>query len=117
MKKSLAIAFLAFSIFSCGIIGSLNSNTSIKPRDTFVLGNNQHGIFRTHLKNEGVTVLKVYQSFHGVALDPVLVEPQEKIYLKTPKNTALLIENTGDQYASVSLKVKGDLNLGMTYIP
>ncbi|CAM3466075.1 Lipoprotein [Flavobacterium longum] len=117
MKKSVLFASLGFSIISCGITGSLNSNTSIKPHETFILGKNQHGVFRTQLKNEGTTALKVYQSLDGNSHHSVLVLPHEKVFVKTPKNTALVIENTGDQYASVTLKVKGDLNLGMTYNP
>lgn len=117
MKKILLFASLGFSIISCGIIGSLNSNTSIKPHETFILGKNQHGAFRTQLKNEGTTVLKVYQSSDENSPNPVLVQPHEKVFVKTPKNNALVIENTGDDYGSVTLKVKGDLNLGMAYNP
>jgi hypothetical protein len=116
MKKSLALAVLLISTFSCGIIGSLNSNTSIKPKESFILGNNKHGSFKTHLKNEGVTILKVYQApIGGGSYSTILINPQESATVRTEKNTALVIENTGNEYASVTLKVKGDLNLGMTY--
>lgn len=116
MKKSLALVALLISTFSCGVLDSLNSNTSIKPKENFVLGNNKHGSFKTHLKNEGTTLLKVYQApIDGGTHSPILVKPQESVSVKTEKNTALIIENTGDEYASVTLKVKGDLNLGMTY--
>ncbi|MDI6048563.1 hypothetical protein QLS31_01825 [Flavobacterium sp. XS2P24] len=116
MKTIIAIFAILFITTSCGIIGSLNSNTSIKPKESFVLGNNKHGSFKTHLKNEGVTILKVYQApIDGGTHSPVLINPQESVTVKTEKNTALIIENTGGEYASVSLKVKGDLNLGMTY--
>lgn len=116
MKKSLAFTAMIAVTFSCGVFGSLQSNTSIKPLETFVLGNNEHGTFRTHLKNEGVTVLKICQKpITGGSYSPVLVNPKQSIEVKTEKNTALIIENTGDAYASVTLKVKGDLNLGMAY--
>lgn len=112
----IVIAAVTWSAFSCGVIGSLNSNTSIKPHDRFVLGQNPHGKFKTHLKNEGVTVLKIFQApIEGGSHSPILVNPQETVQVKTDKNTALVIENTGNEYASVTLKVKGDLNLGMTY--
>lgn len=58
----IVIAAVTWSAFSCGVISSLNSNTSIKPHDRFVLGQNPQGKFKTHLKNEGVTVLKVFQA-------------------------------------------------------
>ena len=116
MKKKLALVVLVLSTFSCGVFGSLNSNTSIKPFEKFVLGNNEHGSFKTQLKNEGVTVLKVYQApIAGGTHSSILIKPKESTTIKTEKNTALIIENTGNEYASVTLKVKGDLNLGMTY--
>jgi hypothetical protein len=116
MKTIIASLSILFFTASCGIIGSLNSNTSIKPNESFVLGDNKHGVFKTNLKNEGVTVLKIYKApIAGGTNSPQLVKPQETIFVKTEKNTALIIENTGNEYASVTLKVKGDLNLGMTY--
>lgn len=116
MKKIIALTATIWSIYSCGIIGSLNSNTSIKPHERFVLGQNEHGKFRTYLKNEGTTVLNIFQApINGGSYSPVLVNPQETIQIKTAQNTALVIENTGAVYGSVTLKVKGDLNLGMTY--
>lgn len=116
MKKSIVVALLFIGTVSCGVFGSLNSNTSIKPKEKFVLGNNKHGSFKTHLKNEGVTILKIYQApIDGGSYSPILVNPKETATVKTESNTALIIENTGDEYASVTLKVKGDLNLGMTY--
>lgn len=116
MKSLIALFGTLLLVTSCVVFDSLNSNTSIKPNESFVLGNNKHGSFKTHLKNEGVTVLKVYQApIDGGTYSPVLIKPQETTTIKTEKNTALIIENTGDKDASVTLKVKGDLNLGMNY--
>lgn len=116
MKKIILLAYVIIATASCSVFSSLNSNTSIKPKERFVLGNNKHGSFKTHLKNEGVTVIKIYQApIDGGTYSPQLLKPQETATVKTAKNTALVIENTGDEYASVTLKVKGDLNLGMTY--
>jgi hypothetical protein len=116
MKATIALFAILLLTTSCGVFSSLNSNTSIKPKESFVLGNNKHGSFKTHLKNEGVTILKVYQApIDGGTYSPILIKPQEFASVTTAKNTALIIENTGDEYASVTLKVKGDLNLGMNY--
>jgi hypothetical protein len=116
MKTILTTIFASLFFSSCGIFSSLNSNTSIKPKESFVLGNNEHGAFKTHLINEGVTLLKIYQApMEGGTYSPIFIKPKETFSVKTEKNTALVIENTGDDYASVTLKVKGDLNLGMTY--
>ena len=35
---------------SCSVFGSLTSNTLIQPKDSFVLGNNEHGTFKVKLK-------------------------------------------------------------------
>jgi hypothetical protein len=116
MRTRLALAALMIFISSCSVFTSLNSNTSIQPKESFVLGNNKHGIFRTYLTNEGETNLKVYQApIEGGSHSPIVLKPKESAKVKTDKNTALVIENTGDVYGSVTLKVKGDLNLGMTY--
>lgn len=116
MKSTIALFAILLLATSCGVFGSLNSNTSIKPKESFVLGNNEHDSFKTHLKNKGVTILKVYQApINGGTHSPILIKPQETTTIKTEKDTALIIENTGNEYASVTLKVKGDLNLGMTY--
>ncbi len=116
MKTVIALFGTLLLTTSCGVFSSLNSNTSIKPKESFVLGNNKHGSFKTYLKNEGVTILKVYQApIDGGTYSPFLLKPQETATVNTEKNTALIIENTGDEYASVTLKVKGDLNLGMGY--
>lgn len=116
MRTSLALVVLLITFSSCGVFNSLHSNTSIKPKESFVLGNNQHGVFKTRLTNEGITDLKIYQApINGGTHSPILLKPKETATVKTERNTALVIENTGDAYGSVTLKVKGDLNLGMTY--
>jgi len=71
---------------SCSVFGSLNSNTSIKPNETFVLGKNQHNAFKTYLKNEGTTTLKIYQApINGGTHSPVVIKPKETATIKTAK--------------------------------
>lgn len=114
--KKLAILFFAFCFTSCSVFSSLNSNTSIPPKEKFVLGDNSHGKFKTHLRNEGETALHIYLAPNeGGTHTHVELQPKESTSVTTPKNTALIIENLGEKTASVTLKVKGDLNLGMTY--
>ena len=116
MRATIFTLLVALTISSCGIFSSLNSNTSIKPKESFVLGNNTHGSFKTVMKNVGQTELKVYKApINGGTHSPIVLKPQESATIKTDKNTALIIENIGDLQASVDLKVTGDLNLGMTY--
>lgn len=116
MKYCTALIIALLLTTSCSIFSSLTSNTTIKPNESFVLGNNQHGSFTTYLKNEGATVLKIYQApIDGETHSLLVIKPKETVTVRTEKNTALIIENTGNEEASVSLKVRGDLNLGMNY--
>lgn len=116
MKYCTALIIALLLTTSCSIFSSLTSNTTIKPNESFVLGNNQHGSFTTYLKNEGATVLKIYQApIDGETYSLLVIKPKETVTVRTEKNTALIIENTGNEEASVSLKVRGDLNLGMNY--
>lgn len=116
MKYCTALIIALLLTTSCSIFSSLTSNTTIKPNESFVLGNNQHGSFTTYLKNEGATVLKIYQApIDGETYSLLVIKPKETVTVRTEKNTALIIENTGNEEASVSLKVRGDLNLGMGY--
>ena len=112
------ITTLAMSILtsSCGVFNSLNSNTSIKPNDSFVLGNNEHGSFKVKLKNVSKNEIIVYEApISGGTHSRLKVAPNGSITAKVDRNTALVIENQSSDYASVDLKVTGDLGLSMTY--
>ena len=112
------IAALALSIItsSCGVFGSLNSNTSIKPNDSFVLGNNEHGPFKVKLKNVSKNDVDIYEApISGGTHSRITLKPNESVTAKVDRNTALYIENKSSDYASVDLKVTGDLGLSMTY--
>jgi PBP1b-binding outer membrane lipoprotein LpoB len=112
MKTILSTLVFAFFLSSC----SLTSNTIIKPKDSFVLGNNQHGSFKVKLKNVSKNNLEVYQApIEGGKHSFQKVKPNEYTNVKVDRNTALIINNMSKDTASVNLKVTGDLNLGMTY--
>lgn len=116
MKKNVILLVLATVLASCGMFSSLNSGTTINAHEKFVLGDNPHGNFRTHIRNDGSTTLRVFQAPNaGGTHSPILLEPTQSTYLKTDENTALVIENTGSVAGFVSLKVKGDLNLNMGF--
>ena len=101
---------------SCGIFESLNSNTSIKPLDSFVLGNNEHGPFKVRLKNVSTNDITIYKApFAGGTHSPQIITPNETVIVKVDRNTGLVFENKSNDYASVDLKVTGDLGLSMTY--
>ena len=105
---------IAFSVFlaSC----SLTSNTIIKPNDSFVLGNNQHGSFKVKLKNVSKNNLEIFHApIDGGKHSSQKVKPNEYATVKVNRNTALVISNTSKDTASVDLKVTGDTGLSMGY--
>lgn len=116
MKKILILSVLYVSTISCGVFGSLTSNTKISSKDKFVLGDNKHNSFKSFVKNDGTTILKVYHApIDGGTHSPIFLDPKESTTIKVASNTALVIENTGDVETNVSLKVRGDLGLSMGY--
>ncbi len=116
MKTIITTILFALSITSCGVFGSLTSNTIIKPNDSFVLGNNEHGTFKVKLKNVCNHDLKVFLApIAGGTHSPIVVSPNETITVNTDKNTALVIENKSNEQASVDLYVTGDTGLSMGY--
>ena len=116
MRTTITTLFLLLTLTSCGVFGSLTSNTTIKPNDSFVLGNNEHGSFKVKLKNVCNHDLKVFMApIDGGTHSPVIVKPGETVTVKAERNTALMIENNSDQEASVDLYVTGDTGLSMGY--
>lgn len=112
MKTILTTLLLATIFTSC----SLTSNTIIKPNDSFVLGNNEHGSFKVSLKNVSKNNLEVYHApIEGGKHSSQKVKPNEYATVKVDRNTALIINNTSKDTASVDLKVTGDTGLSMGY--
>ena len=109
------------AFFACVILvhftsacSSITSNTIIKPKDSFILGKNQHGAFEVKLKNVSKTALDVYHApVDGGKHSLQAVQPGEQITAKVERNTALIIENKSDQSASVDLTITGDTGLSM----
>lgn len=116
MKNVATTIFLALLVTSCGIFGSLTSNTIIKPNDSFVLGNNEHGTFKVKLKNISNHDLKIFMApIAGGTHSPLIVKPNQSLTVKADRNTALVIENKSNESASVDLHVTGDTGLSMGY--
>lgn len=116
MRTTFTTLFLILTLTSCGVFGSLTSNTSIKPNDSFVLGNNEHGSFKVKLKNVCNHDIKVFMApIDGGTHSPEIVKPKQTIIVKAERNTALIIENKSDEEASVDLYVTGDTGLSMGY--
>jgi len=112
MKSLFTTLSLAILLASC----SLTSNTIIKPNDSFVLGNNKHGAFKVKLKNVSKNNIEVYHApIAGGKHSSQKVKPNESATVKVDRNTALIINNTSKDTASVDLKVTGDTGLSMGY--
>lgn len=113
--KNLIIVCLSFAIAATSC-RSLTSNTTIKPKDSFVLGNNEHDAFKVKLKNVSATNLTVYLApIEGGTHSPQVVKPSQSVSVKVAKNTALVVSNNSNQTTSVDLKVEGDTHLSMGY--
>ena len=113
MKIFFSIICLTMLLVSCG---TLTSNTSIKPNDSFILGNNKHGAFKVKLENVSKNDIEVYKApIDGGRHSLQVVKPNDKVTVNVDKNTALFIQNKSNDTASVNLKVSGDVNLSMGY--
>jgi hypothetical protein len=113
--KKLLFSSLAITLFfsSCR---TLNSTTSIKPYDAFILGNNKHGAFHVKLKNVSINNLELWKApIDGGKHSPITVKPNETVKVNVDKNTALRINNNSADQATVELLVKGDTGLSMGY--
>ena len=115
-KTIIALFATLLLVTSCGVFGSLTSNTTIKPNESFVLGNNEHGTFKVKLKNVSNHDLKIIMApITGGTHSPITVSPNETVTIKAERNTALIIENKSKESASVDLYVTGDTGLSMGY--
>jgi hypothetical protein len=80
------------------------------------LGNNEHGKFKVTLKNVSNHEIEIYFApIEGGNYSRQTVKINQVITTKVARNTAIVIENKSNEWASVDLKATGDLNLGMTY--
>ncbi len=116
--KKLIISCIVFAILatSCLSLTSLKSNTVIKPNDSFVLGNNEHGSFTATLKNVSTNDLTVYLApIKGGTHSPQVIKPKQSVFVKVDRNTALVVSNKSNEITSVDLKVVGDTGLSMGY--
>lgn len=115
MKSLIVIIAFIGSIFTAGC-QTLRSGTTIKPQDSFVLGNNEHGKFTVNLKNTSKQTIEVYHApINGGKHSSQMVEPNQSVKVKVDKNTALIFGNQSMDTVTIALKVNGDLGLSMGY--
>jgi hypothetical protein len=110
--KLIVLTVLSLVAASC----RLTSTTNIEANQTFLLGNNPHGVFRARVKNISKNDVTVYRApIDGGRHSFETIKPGETIKVKVERNTALVINNASNQSASVELLVSGDLGLSMGY--
>ena len=86
MKKIIISIFTVVLFNSCGVFSSLNSNTSIKPNENFLLGNNKHGKFKVTLKNVSNHPIAIYFApIDGGTYSIQIVEINQVIITKVAK--------------------------------
>ena len=113
MKPFFSLLFAVTTLISCS---TLKSNTIIKPNDSFILGNNEHGSFKVDLQNVSKNEIEVYHApINGGKHSSQMVKPSNSVNISVDANTALYIVNNSNDTASVNLKVTGDLGLSMGY--
>lgn len=116
MKKIISIFAIVIATSSCSMFKSVTSNTTITPQNSFVLGNNEHGIFSVKLKNRSKNEVILHRSLiAGGNHSYVTVQPNETVKVNVEENTSLVVENNTNDTASVDLHIKGDTGLRMGY--
>ena len=117
MKRiSLFIVFISLFLTSCIPFQTLNSTTYIKPKESFLLGNNAHGKFSVKITNTSVTPIIIWKCpIEGGKHSPITLYRSTTTKVKVEKNTALRIENDSEEQIAIQLKVSGDVGLSMGY--
>jgi hypothetical protein len=116
MKNLLIAATLLLLATSCRLFNTLHSTTIIKPQESFVLGNNQHGKFSVKIRNLSTNTIQVHRApIDGGNHSYQDIKPNEMAKVQVERNTAFIIQNSSKDTASVSLVVKGDVGLSMGY--
>jgi hypothetical protein len=112
----IAIIAIAALVSLAAACGNLKSVTTIKPNDSFVLGDNEHGSFKVRVKNISAKAIDVYRApIAGGKHSRQTINPNQTVTVKVERNTALVFENANSDTANVQLKVTGDIGLSMNY--
>jgi hypothetical protein len=117
MSKTFPL-FITFLLLlsSCLTFKTLNSTTNIKPNDTFILGNNEHGKFYVYVTNTSNYEITIWQyPLTGGRHSPLILKGLSSAKILVDKNTSLRFENITSEEVAIKLKVKGDLGLSMGY--
>jgi hypothetical protein len=115
MKQVLFVGMVLLTLFSTAC-QTLTSVTTIKAKDSFVLGNNEHAAYSVRLKNISSHDIRIVMApIGGGSYSPQVVRPNQTVNVEVRKNTALVVENASAEEVSVALKVSGDTNLSMGY--
>jgi hypothetical protein len=114
MKKILA--FLIVLIVVNQSCKTVYSTTSIEPKKSFVLGDNEHSAFEITIKNISEDNVALYRKPNGGTKEFIqFLNSNKSATLVIEENTALYVQNESDKKVSVELKLKSTSNLSMGY--
>ena len=118
MKRALVFVLFSFVFFqSCGIFGSLTSQTIIEPEKSFVLGEGQHGSYTAVIQNTTTSPVEVfiqkYQSEVSTSLG--VLNKGDKQEYRVANNNRVSFKNLGKKVAVINIKLHGETNLSMGY--
>ena len=84
MKRiSLLLVIVSLFLDSCIPFRTLNSTTYIKPKESFLLGNNTHGKFSAKVTNTSVTPITIWKCpIDGGKHSPITLNPSTTIKVK-----------------------------------
>jgi hypothetical protein len=95
MKRiSLLVVLVSLFLTSCIPLRTLNSTTNIKPKESFLVGNNTHGKFSATVTNTSVKPITIWKCpLEGGNHSPITRYHLDTTKVKVEKNTTLRIEN------------------------
>lgn len=112
----ITFAIATYLIVSCSLLSRIQSTTIIKPKDSFILGNNEHGRFKVKFTNISQQPLELYHApLGGGRHSGQMVNPGKELKVAVDRNTALVIYNPSADTVQVQLVVTGDTGLSMGY--
>ena len=114
MKKVIFACVLIISVASS--CKSVYSTTTIEPKTTFVIGDNEHQTFEVTINNISNEVVEISQKPNdGIIQLLQNLKSKKTVLIIIPKNTALYISNKSENKVAVELNLKSTSHLSMGY--
>jgi hypothetical protein len=115
-----AIALFASSLLGItSAIAAINSNLSIPPRESFILGGGQANGFNVSGRNTGPVAIEIYAGEANTQRFIGRVEPGQSVVQKFRAQESAVLKNTSSTLrGEIKLRITGQTSgLGMRYNP